>query len=1118
VRTQTVLIGALAVLALAANARAQAANGTVNFCNNRSSLLYFLQDTNPVSAGSGIKAALYWAPVGSSNFVKLGASATVGVPLDGIFAGGTRVAGAGTPGGAVGQFQVRSWGGPSTSYEQAFTNGGYRTGISAITTMPTGNPTNVPPTPPTSLAAAGFQGFGLGQSPIIVVPPANLTVGIGRTAVLPVTAIGATPLSYQWQLNGTNLADSAHIAGSLTPALTILNVQTNDAGTYRVIVTNLYGVTTSPGAVLSVVRLCMPPPAGLIGWWKGDGNGNDSAGGNNAYSIEYTTFANGVVGQAFANDPENQPYGVYTGVRIADAPAYVLTNSLTLEGWIRVRGGAYCVFCRGDNRPGYDPYVMSTGANNVMNLLIADANANSVTLSTPLVYSQWYHVAGTLDGASGKMSLYTNGTIAAQITTTIRPLGNLIPGDYPGIGIGNVNDNFNNFPFWGDIDEISLYNRALTPGEIQGIYNAYSAGKCLACPPVITVPPTNQIVVPGSTAVFSVLAGGSPVLGYQWWFNGTNALSATTSTLTLPNAQLTNAGSYQVIITNAFGSATSPVAMLTVAFPPQILVQPTNLAVLAGSNAAFSVTATGTAPLSYQWSLNGTNLADSAHIIGSSTPALTILNAQRSDAGTYRVTVTNLYGVAVSSNAVLTVVPVCVPPPAGLIGWWKGEGNGLDSAGANNAYTMTDISSTNGMVGQAFKANPADSTVVIPDSPSLRLTNQLTIEVWIYPQSTNGDRAIVSKVGGVAGNYGYQFYLRGNMLMGQFNSAGLAWPAFVVSSPGIIPTGRWSHVAWTYDQSAMKLYVNGQPVATNVIGAKPIATSSSTLRISGDDNNHVYFDGLVDEVSLYNRALSGEEIAAIYNAFGAGKCLTVPPVITIPPTNQAVLLGGTAVFTVLAGGSPALGYQWRFNGTNTLAATTPALSIANAQLTNGGDYQVIITNAYGSATSPVATLTVAMPPVITAQPTNRAVLVGSNAAFTVTATGTPPLAYQWWFNGTNALTAPSATFNIPNAQLADAGSYNVVVTNNYGQATSVIAYLSVASPPRFQSVSARNGTLTMTWNGATGFTYLVQYKTNLLQLYWSNLGSPIFATGNTVTAYDVISTDRQRFYRAALLP
>jgi hypothetical protein len=83
---------------------------------------------------------------------------------------------------------------------------------------------------------------------------------------------------------------------------------------------------------------------------------------------------------------------------------------------------------------------------------------------------EWIHVAGVLDDSADTLSLYTNGVLAAQINTTVRPFGPLLPNQSPGIGIGNVNDGGNNFPFIGEIDEVGLYDRALSPTEINSIY------------------------------------------------------------------------------------------------------------------------------------------------------------------------------------------------------------------------------------------------------------------------------------------------------------------------------------------------------------------------------------------------------------------------------------------------------------------------------------------------------------------------------------------------------------------------------------------------------------------------------------------------------------------------
>ena len=169
--------------------------------------------------------------------------------------------------------------------------------------------------------------------------------------------------------------------------------------------------------------------------------------------------------------------------------------------------------------------------------------------------------------------------------------------------------------------------------------------------PGFTTNPTNQSVVVGTTATFTAVANGSPAPSYQWYFNGTNLLSGkTASTLSLTNVQSSQAGNYFTTASNSAGVVTSAVAQLTVRVPPAISSQPTNRTVLPGGNATFLVSATGTAPLGYQWNFKGTNLA------GATSNALTLLNVQRGAAGTYAVIITNSAGSVTSSAALLRVL------------------------------------------------------------------------------------------------------------------------------------------------------------------------------------------------------------------------------------------------------------------------------------------------------------------------------------------------------------------------------------------------------------------------------------------------------------------------------
>jgi hypothetical protein len=372
----------------------------------------------------------------------------------------------------------------------------------------------------------------------------------------------------------------------------------------------------------------------------------------------------------------------------------------------------------------------------------------------------------------------------------------------------------------------------------------------------------------------------------------------------------------------------------------------------------------------------------------------------------------------------------CASPPAGLVGWWPGGGNANDIAGTNNGTLSGGASFASGEVGQAFSFDGINGTVTVPDSSSLRLTNQLTIEAWINARSISGPGgyAIVGKVGFGTGNNGYQLDLVGTTLQGLFNSPGYNWPSASIVSGSIITTGVWYHVAYTYDQSAMKLYCNGQPVATNVIGAHAIATSTTALRISGADNQG-YFDGLIDEPSVYNRALSANEIAAIYNAGSAGKC-RLPRV----STASAVVLNNFVVGATITDG----GYGY---------TNTPAVRIiggggsgaqAVAVVSNGVvDAVNVLVTGSGYTNTPVIVIA---PPFIEQPTMGIAAMSGLN--FTNLAIGTNYqlqfLSDTTWSNmgAAFAATGPASTQYVSGA--ADPNGYRLAISPLPRQASATV--------------------------------------------------------------------------------
>jgi len=211
----------------------------------------------------------------------------------------------------------------------------------------------------------------------------------------------------------------------------------------------------------------------------------------------------------------------------------------------------------------------------------------------------------------------------------------------------------------------------------------------------------------------------------------------------------------------------------------------------------------------------------------------------------------------------------CVAPPSGLVAWWPGDGNANDIIGTNNG-TLLDNATANasGMVGQAFSFDGVNAVVNAGTNSFFDFSGgsaDFTIEAWVKPAAlpSNLSTGFASKTQGNFDGWVFGMFYDGSLF---FSGCGY-WE--VDSRPVVLATGVWSHVAVTHTGGTYRLYCNGSQVGS---GSGGTWSGSAAQLQFGRDPNRQYYNGLLDDISIYDRALSSNEIAAIYAAGSAGKC------------------------------------------------------------------------------------------------------------------------------------------------------------------------------------------------------------------------------------------------------
>jgi hypothetical protein len=560
-------------------------------------------------------------------------------------------------------------------------------------------------------------------------------------------------------------------------------------------------------------------------------------------------------------------------------------------------------------------------------------NAGVFSVPASAVKNQWTHLVAVYDGTN--FTFYVNGVSggAAAGTGFLASTADFYIGGEPIAANGS---------FEGYITEVAIYTNALTAAQILNDYkvgtNSFSTN---AEPPqvledagAVNTDPASITVNAGAPATFDPISIGSTPLAYQWYSNNVAVAGATSSLLSFTATGSANNSTYYVIVTNNFGSTTSQVATLTVISQLLINSAPMSITRNVGSYAAFHVTASGTAPLAYKWSVSTDGGTTFNPIAGATSETLWLSNVQLAQNNNeYSVLVT---GPGVSSNvapATLTVQtrPVSVPltgygaiiaadKPVAF--WQLNEPNGsstaLDAVGSfNGTYTfavtnsVTDTSSilfgqtggvpddTNTAVG-LVGATPgigsgSGGTIQIPWAPELNPDIPWSVETWVQPTSlgnNGGDyRLVLSSAyneglgaGPVSGWYIYQ------QPNGTF--AFVPQPANAFISVGSIAAGNWYHLVVTDDGANFNFYING------VLGTAPFPATSANFIANGDginadgtvelgglgeamfaigqrsDGAFNTFQGNVEDTAVYNYALTPQQIQ---NHFANAVTLTIAP-------------------------------------------------------------------------------------------------------------------------------------------------------------------------------------------------------------------------------------------------
>jgi VCBS repeat-containing protein len=686
---------------------------------------------------------------------------------------------------------------------------------------------------------------------VISLSPVNPEVGPGQRQQFTASIIGMSNTAVEWTVSPA--AGSINASGLYTAPAEVSSTQTVTVRATSTADPTKFATTT--------LRLNPAPaiPAGLVAYWpfsEGAGTSTaDQSGNGHTAKLSSATWTSGHSGGALSFNGSNA---------FADAGPFNATGTaITISAWFKAK-----------TLPDTDPRIISKASGVYEDdhfFMISTTNVPSPRLrfrlktggstktlvgSTGTVPTgEWVHTAATYDGTS--MRLYQNGVLVGSMSAS----GQLDVNSSAPVCIGSNPNAYGVFD--GSIDEVRIYSHALSESDIQNLYKGEQPNVS------VVVTPGSAVLWAGSSQQFTASVTGSANAAVTWSLNAPVGTISPAGVYTAPAV----AGSTQTVsvrATSVADPAKSASANITVHPPVAISVSPATATLQASQTKQFTASVTGGtgSPGTVTWSLNPA--AGSISSSGLYTAPASITSAQ-----SVTIQATSTLDRTKYATATVTLQPPVAEtkPGDGLVAYWRfNEGYGRFTADASgNGHTATLFGAAWATIARSGKSMLFDGRDDYLSMGNLDVTGSaMTISAWIRPHVlTDNEPRIISKATGSDEQDHY-------FMLGMTKVSGVARLRFrlktsgdtktLIASSGTLTATKWMHSVATYDGSVMRLYLNGV-LAGSMAATGPVTGSSAVpVTLGRNPQNFGAYDGNIDEVKIYNRALSAAEILSLYSS------------------------------------------------------------------------------------------------------------------------------------------------------------------------------------------------------------------------------------------------------------